>query len=697
MSELKHIPIPDEIHSTLYKELISIHSLSPFMRNNSFARLNMFTGHIGQALPIKHASPRKIQTGSEQDYGKYTMNITMPCNGIVLKVIKRYRQSIQYGIQADNPETVVIYEDIETKQIGHISLVNYSSHHQQFGFRYKTNEGAEELICVGKAIPKNTVFRSSPNVTDEGDWCFGTEANVALCTFPAGAEDGIRVSDKFLEKCTFITLEKRTFQYGNRGFPVNIYGTKEVYKPFPEIGDTIRDDGLVAAIRPYDARMVLSEQNMKAACTIDANFDEKHYARPNGKVIDVRVITQNVDDSITNTFAKKYSSHTINFHREILEFYEKQEQRLKSSGQKPNLTHEFHNLVVNSMRILASERKETELTYRQNKLDHVFVEITIEYENVPTLGNKLTDTNGGKGVVVSVVPAENMPIDKYGVRADIIMEPSISRMNIGRYVEQYINSISNNVHNQICQMLNVPKFASRHSTMDTIAQGNYQAAFTHLVDYYYIINPLTKELFSKQDIDQVAYLAYIVEGGIGIWYPTDNPRPTLKMYEMLSNSVYDAPPGPITYIGNGGVKRTTELNIRIGSLYVMLLEKIADDKSAVSSSKTQVHGAAAPITKLDKHQYPSREQASKLTAESENRPLAANIGGYALADILDRDNSPNTHKIVCEGILTAEYPSNIKNLVDRNVVPFGGHKPLGLSRHYLYCSGIELYHIPEKN
>jgi hypothetical protein len=395
MSELKYIPIPDEIHSTLYKELISIHALSPFMRNNSFARLNMFTGHIGQALPIKHAGPRKIQTGSEQDYGKYTMNVTMPCNGIVLKVIKRYKNSIQYGIQTDNPETIIIYEDIETKQIGHISLVNHSSHHQQFGFRFKTNDNVDHLLCIGKAIPKGTVFRSSPNVTDEGDWCYGVEANVALCTLPSVAEDGIHVSDKFLEKCTFITIEKRTFQYGNRGFPINIYGDNTVYKPFPEIGDYIRDDGLVAAIRPYDARMVLSEQNMMASCTVDAIFDEKHYARPNGKVIDVRVITQNVDDSITNLFAKKYSSHTINFHREILEFYEKQEQRLKVFGSKPNLTHEFHNLVVNSMRILASERKETELTYRQNKLDHVFVEITIEYENIPTLGNKLTDTNGG--------------------------------------------------------------------------------------------------------------------------------------------------------------------------------------------------------------------------------------------------------------------------------------------------------------
>ena len=689
-----YVNIPDEIHSTLYPDLISIHSISSFLRANSFSRLNMFTGHIGQALAIMGATPRKIQTGSEQDYGKYTVNVAMPCDGIILAIIPRYKDSLTHGIQTENPEKVVIYEDIETKQIGYISLVKYANNHPQFGFRYKVGTSTN-LLSVGNSIPKNTVFLSSPNVTDEGDWCFGIEANVALCTHPAVAEDGILVSKQFLEKCAFSTYEKRSISWGNKGFPINLYGNSKVYKPFPEIGDRTRDDGLVAAIRPYDPRMVLAEQNMKAAKTVDHTFDEKHYARPNGKVIDVRVITQNLDDSISNEFVKKYGEHTMQFYKAIIAFHDDIEYKAKGRGSKPNLHPKFHNLVVEALKVTASERKETQLTYRQNRLDNVLVEITIEYDTVPTIGFKLTGTNGDKGVVVSVVDESVMPIDQYGVRADVLMEPSISRMNIGRYIEQYINSTSDNVHRQLCAMLNVKPFASMYSVADSIVIADYEKAFNYLLEYYFIINPKTLDAFKGKDIDKVSYLAYIVEKGVGVWYPPDNCRPILRMHQMIEASPYNAPIGPVVYVGNSGYPCKTKGNIRIGSMYIMLLEKIADDKSAVASSKTQVHGALAPITKADKHQYPSREQSSRVFGETEVRIIASSIGGPAVADLMDKDNSHSTHKLVCETILTAKCPTNINKIVDRSIVKFGSHKPLGLARHYLACSGVQFYHIPD--
>ncbi len=72
------------------------------------------------------------------------------------------------------------------------------------------------------------------------------------------------------------------------------------------------------------------------------------------------------------------------------------------------------------------------------------MEFVISYDVIVTTGAKTTDSYGSKGIVVDIWEDEDMPVDKDGSVADVIMDPSsiISRMNAGRLYEQYINGMS---------------------------------------------------------------------------------------------------------------------------------------------------------------------------------------------------------------------------------------------------------------
>ena len=189
------------------------------------------------------------------------------------------------------------------------------------------------------------------------------------------------------------------------------------------------------------------------------------------------------------------------------------------------------------------------------------------------------------------------------------------------------------------------------------------------------------------------YLAEIVEIGIGIYLPTDNQPMSEDIVEQLGRE-YPSCYGPISYVGNSGRRVTTKYPARIGSVYMLLLEKTGDDWSAVSSGKLQHFGVLSQLTRGDKYSKPARNLAVRVVGEAEGRIMVSYIGPRFMAEMMDRNNNPKTHKMMVEKILRAEKPSNIDSLVNRKEHPFGGSKPLQLLKHILQCGGIKFTYRP---
>ena len=702
--------------------------LQPFPGHVSSSRLQMFASHLGQMLVLNGSTERSIQTGMEREYGKYTFKVEMPCNGLILDIIERYPTTMGIDTIQHNPLTVVIYENVDTKEVGIINLVDYCSNHQYFGFRFAKKKGLN-LLRIGGTVPKGTIFLDSPSITDEGGYKYGVQANVAYMTHPAASEDGILVSDSFLPKLGFNKYENRVVEWGKKKFALNLYGDATNYKPFPDIGDVIRADGVLMALRSYDQpELAIVEQGITSTQEIDYNFDTTIYADgAGGRVIDIRVhhdlADTNYAESHMDSQAQKYDGARRQFHNKILSAWKK----LKyMRGESLQITPEFHQMVVQAEAVISEGGKQRVFKlYRKAPLDTYRVEFVIEYPVKPDIGFKLTDTTGGKGVFCQIVKEEDMPIDSDGNRADVVFDPNatINRSNPARLYEQYLNASSRDIHKRLCFEMGITPFTREKKALahiNTLPADTITSVYNYLLGYYAICSPVMRNWFSDGQVTDSPseYLAQIVERGIGLHIPTDNAPNTPDIIVAISNvnesgitsltapynpvnkgiaAGYRPLYGPVSYVGNSGIRCTTVKPIRVASVYMILLEKIGDDWSAVSSGKFQHFGVLAPLTREDKYSKPARNQAVRGMGEAEVRIVVSYVGPMFLAEMMDRNNNPVTHKAMVEALLDSDEPGNIVNLVDRKKIPFGGAKPLQILKHLCSVSGFSFKYVPYKN
>lgn len=289
-----------------------------------------------------------------------------------------------------------------------------------------------------------------------------------------------------------------------------------------------------------------------------------------------------------------------------------------------------------------------------------------------------------------------MPVDADGNRADVVMDgnSTISRMNPARMFEQFINAASRDVRKHLIKLFNVnPDDKHLNHQITEIFNNNralFDDAYQYLMGYYKIVSPKQFRIFkAATDEQKISHLAVVINDFIYLFIPPNHEPELIDDIYVSITKKYPPTYSPVTYTGYSGKTVTTKDNVRIGSVYMMLLEKIGGDWSSVSSARLHHFGFLAPVNKFDKSSSPFRMQPVRVLGEAEIRILISYCGQVATAELLDRNGSPESHKEICKNILTANKPTNIDLCVDRNVVPFGGNKSLQLLKHILFVSGIE--------
>lgn len=380
-------------------ELLSVCALNPFHQHGSASRNYMFANHLGQTLVVDGSEERLIQSGLEREYGKYTFNVEMPVDGQILDIIERYgvQRSIN-GPSIDSSEIIVIYEDVNTNEVGMIRLPKFVSNHQYFGFRYKEQE-AVGLISIGAFIPKGTVFLDSPNKTPNGGYKYGVNANIAYMTMPATSEDGIIIRKGFLDKLKFKTYETRVVEWGSGHFALNLYGDESNYKSFPDIGSIVREDGILMALRSNDKdELSVIEKGIDDTMRVDHTFDITYYANgAGGKVVDIKIDHNinghNYAEIHRDIQPQQYDEYKRNYCNNVLAVYHKLKKR---RGESLQLTPELSHFIVECKAVVDESTRKIKKLFRQVPLDTFRIEFTIEYELTPNIGGKLTDCAGGK-------------------------------------------------------------------------------------------------------------------------------------------------------------------------------------------------------------------------------------------------------------------------------------------------------------
>lgn len=408
-------PLDPNYVSEMSVELAGAPALNPFYPQTSSSRLQMFSSHLQQHLWFKGVEIPYITSGIERNFAKTTFGIKMPCDATIIQVIERYPKTIGMNQIKENPEIVVIYENFDTKVVGSLIIPRFHSLHKDFGIRYVQKNF--NLLYPKNVIPKGTVFCHSPEIDDDYNYMYGANFNVAYMTLAGIAEDGIIARRGALrERMVTRAFGHRVMKYGSKHYPTNSYGKNPLhYQPTADIGEHIRDDGLVFALRGYDPLLAPVEMTPEALMELDQVYDKPTYGEPGARVTDIKVWRerhgkQQSPVGMSDQFDKYADAATI-FYGNIVSIFGK----LRSErGDNLKFTPEFQRLVTEAIAdqgIPDTER--VQKTYRMQPLDEYRVELTYEYDLTPTIGFKVSDRYGGDMMTERYRAVSNYMVDTH--------------------------------------------------------------------------------------------------------------------------------------------------------------------------------------------------------------------------------------------------------------------------------------------
>lgn len=396
----------------LQPELLAMHALNPYAMFNSSSRSVMFGNHFAQRLVIEEPDDMYVQSGVCHDFAKYTFSTKIPCNARIIRVIDRYPQGIGQDALPFNPETLVIYEEAETGIIDYVSIEYFKSYHQFFGFKNKPVAENMAKVYPGAHIPANTILANSPSVSENGSFDFGLNLNVAMMSLPGVAEDGVIICEDVLPKMKFRIYERRTVGFGKETFPLNIHGHKDHYKGFPDIGDWMREDGLLMMLREYCPELGPVDMSALDVTEPQYNFDRATYVRGGdkktgniGRVVDIKVYGNTMQNKqlpeAMSAQINRYKNALVRFHQDILTSIDNLgiERKKKFGVNNVKTSRKLHRLLVESRAVVGAGKpgdgQKVGMFYRKEPLDEVRIEFVIEYIMQPGIGFKVTDIHGG--------------------------------------------------------------------------------------------------------------------------------------------------------------------------------------------------------------------------------------------------------------------------------------------------------------
>ena len=389
---IKELPPKTEVRT----ELLGIAATQPFVNYNSPARQQMYTNsHLSQKVVTAGISESFISTPMDSVLADSTFGIRMPATGLILDKIPRYPDNNIGDEIASNPETIVLFENVADKELGMLRVTNHKSFHAYFGYPLIPTKDAARII-PSAVIEEDTVLFDSPGRSPTGRYMSGVMLNTALFSHPATAEDGLVISRDVLPALRFKRYEQRTVEWGEKTFPLNLYGTNEIYKVMPDIGEYVRQDGLLCATRDSNKRLSPVDISVNGAQRVDYTNDNLTYAKgKGGKIVDI-VVTVNYDYeskglSQMSQQLRKYIEARKRFNKNLIDKY------FAIKRNRPGLTvsRELHRALQSAMVEVGHDKQRFQKVFKKVAIDHIRVDFIIEYEVEPNIGYKLTECHGG--------------------------------------------------------------------------------------------------------------------------------------------------------------------------------------------------------------------------------------------------------------------------------------------------------------
>lgn len=399
----------------------------PFTNTNSGARKLMFGVHSDHHITPINAEKAIVETGYEIRYGDLSSSVTAADSNyrVAGKVSK-------FSFSPDHHYWLIL-DDPVNKKLDVIERISYQYITEEYGYLY--NNSYLDSLRPGSFITEGTVIQKSLSFDEYNNRKDGLNLNVCYMSLDQNMEDSVIVSESASKRLTFPLIKPVEIMINENNIPLNLYGTDDVYKCIPDIGEEIKNSILIALRKEKKEEMVFTESVDRLRKVMMS--DEKKLLT--GRVIDIDVYCNNPEnlDQYHNGQFKLYYNEIQRRSTEIVSII------TPYVSQGYTLTYDVEQLYAIAKRTLNKDQ------YIDKKpFSNITLSVVVLEENELKEGDKVSNRYGGKGVVSKILPDNLMPLygeDKEPVDLIFNSYTMYNRENPGQVFELSINHISHEI------------------------------------------------------------------------------------------------------------------------------------------------------------------------------------------------------------------------------------------------------------
>jgi DNA-directed RNA polymerase beta subunit len=348
------------------------------------------------------------------------------------------------------------------------------------------------------------------------------------------------------EMFTSVHYVDLSFDIPNNKVLLNLNEDYSDYKPLPEIGERLSKGQILAKIKT-----VASE-----------GFDDVIF-----EPIKEEVVSEDCVISDIKIYANKWNESFAQFNEYIQKKKDEQKNKRTTIIQKLEqfLTKDELEKFLGTLDIHKTEKTNSNYKVKGETIDGIRVEITAIYERKISLGDKLGNRHGNKGIISIIVPEEKMPVLPDGRKVEVVINPLgvPSRMNIGQLFELHLGMAVTELKRTVKQMFDTDQ-------KDKIYE--YVLGFIQLIDKTENHNytEQMRKMFESVPVDR---FVESISNFFVIQPPFESIGPAgLRQALAYTKADYEYKLfDPIS-------QRHFENDIAVGSMYFLKLNHIAEDK-----------------------------------------------------------------------------------------------------------------------
>ena len=343
----------------------------------STVRSNMAARHTSQYVVPTHPEFPRVYTGAEDPFGmRSSWNVTCEHDyELVHKFVKFKNEPIS--------PVVYVFRDKLTGKYK-CQQVNLAENLiEKYGFR--TYDRVVGNFNIGDTLPKGTPISQSSSYVN-GHYCSGVNLRIAYTVLSELTEDALIMSESGAKALEYDMVDIVTVNMKKDSYLINKYGSLQLYKPFPNIGEFVQND-IICSIREN------SYLSSTAEAMIPHINDRDFFSH--GQLIDIDVYTNTESE---NDQLNYYQRQCQEFYQEIYAFIS----NIVTDPYQDDISlidmyHKAEKYLADAVWVTKEFIVDTQIKF--TVLKHVPIHV----------GQKVVGRFGNKSVITKIVPDECMP------------------------------------------------------------------------------------------------------------------------------------------------------------------------------------------------------------------------------------------------------------------------------------------------